>query len=232
MKIREGRHVFLLEHLDRLLNSSRELEIPSPFSREEIAEGCRNTIQANAVEKGILRIYLTPLLILIKTDAGLPYETKPFFRSIISSFRRNASSPLAFHKTLNYYENILARREANQQGYDEAILLNLRGEISEGAYSNLFMVKKGRLLTPSLSSGLLPGITRRKVMEIARETGIEVEERVLLPKDLQEADEAFFTSALMGVIPCKEIKGVREFAEYETSLKLKTLLSEAERNNV
>jgi len=165
---------------------------------------------------------------LIKTEDRVPYKNKPFFRSIISSFRRNPLSPLASHKTLSYYENLLARREAAGQGYDEAILFNIREEISEGAYSNFFIIKKGRLLTPPLSSGILPGITRRKVMEIARDKGIEVEERVVLLKDLQEADETFFTSSLMGVMPCREIKEIKEFAEDELSLRLKALLSEIE----
>ena len=218
VKLREGNPIFLEEHLTRMLDSSHILDIPCSLSRREIIEGCKNIVKENGLSDGVLRIYLTPSVVFIKTDSTVPYKDKKFFRSIISSFKRNLSSPLVYHKTLNYYENLLAKREALKEGYDEAILLNIKGEISEGAYSNFFLIKKGDVFTPPISSGLLPGITRKKVMEIAQDKGIQVKEKVLIPEDLKEADEAFFTSALMGVMPCKEVRDIKNLQSVNSRL--------------
>lgn len=123
-------------------------------------------------------------------------------RAAIVSIRRNPVEALnPAMKASNLINNALAAREAMAQGAFEAILLNTRGEIAEGAGSNIFMVKDGRLLTPPLTAGILPGITRGIVLEIAAGIGQPFEERTLSPIDLQTADELFLTSSLKEVGP-------------------------------
>jgi branched-chain amino acid aminotransferase len=128
--------------------------------------------------------------------------------AVIVSIRRNPVEALnPAMKASNLLNNALASREAYAKGAFEAILLNTRGEVAEGAGSNVFIVKDGRLLTPPLSCGLLAGITRELLLEIAVAEGVPHEERVLYPADLQSADEMFVTSTLKDLAPVVTLDG-------------------------
>ena len=128
--------------------------------------------------------------------------------AMISTIRRNPIEALnPAMKVSNLLNNALSTREAYAQGAFEAILLNTRGEVAEGAGSNVFMVKDERLLTPPLSCGLLAGITRELTLEIAAHEGVPYEERVLHPLDLQTADELFITSTLKELAPMVTLDG-------------------------
>lgn len=128
--------------------------------------------------------------------------------AVIVSIRRNPVEALnPAIKASNLLNNALATREAYAKGAFEAILLNTRGEVAEGAGSNVFIVKGGRLLTPPLSCGLLAGITRELVLEIAAATGVPSEERVLSAEDLKTADELFITSTLKELAPMVTLDG-------------------------
>ncbi len=128
--------------------------------------------------------------------------------AVIVSIRRNPIEALnPAIKASNLLNNALATREAYAKGAFEAILLNTRGEVAEGAGSNVFIVKSGRLLTPPLSCGLLEGITRELTLEVAKATSVPAEERVLYPKDLQTADELFITSTLKELAPMVTLDG-------------------------
>ncbi len=130
--------------------------------------------------------------------------------AVIVSIRRNPIEALnPAIKASNLLNNALATREAYAKGAFEAILLNTRGEVAEGAGSNVFIVKAGRLLTPPLSCGLLAGITRELVLEIAAAVGVPFEERVLSPDDLKSADELFITSTLKELAPMVTLDGVQ-----------------------
>ena len=130
--------------------------------------------------------------------------------AVIVSIRRNPVEALnPAMKASNLLNNALATREAYAKGAFEAILLNTRGEVAEGAGSNVFIVKGGRLLTPPLSCGLLAGITRELVLEIAAATGVPFEERVLSANDLKAADELFITSTLKELLPMVTLDGVQ-----------------------
>jgi branched-chain amino acid aminotransferase len=107
----------------------------------------------------------------------------------------------------NYANSILAKVDALNSGYDEAILLNLDGNIAEGPGENLFIVKEGKLITPPISSGALIGITRDSIIKIAGDEGIDFEERDLKPEELYSADEAFFTGTAAEVTPIREVDG-------------------------
>lgn len=128
--------------------------------------------------------------------------------AVIVSIRRNPMEALnPAIKSSNLLNNALATREAQAKGAFEAILLNTRGEVAEGAGSNLFVVKGGRLLTPPLSCGLLAGITRELTLEIAAAQGLPSEERILHPADLKSADELFITSTLKELAPIVTLDG-------------------------
>jgi branched-chain amino acid aminotransferase len=128
--------------------------------------------------------------------------------AIMATLRRNPVEALnPAIKASNLLNNALATREAYAKGAFEAILLNTRGEVAEGAGSNVFIVKQGRLLTPPLACGLLQGITREITLEIAAATGVPNEERVLHVEDLREADEFFITSSLKELAPVVTLDG-------------------------
>ena len=128
--------------------------------------------------------------------------------AVIVSIRRNPVEALnPAIKASNLLNNALATREAYAKGAFEAILLNTRDEVAEGAGSNVFIVKDGRLLTPPLACGLLAGITRELVLEIAAATGVAFEERVLSAEDLRTADELFITSTLKELLPMVTLDG-------------------------
>ena len=123
----------------------------------------------------------------------------------ISDIRQNEYSPLSGVKSLNFLNYILARIRAQDEGFDEAILMNTKGHIAEAATSNIFLVKDGKLVTPSLDSGLLPGITRKAVIRIAEKLGIGVSERQICRKELPGSDEIFLTNSLSEILPVVKI---------------------------
>jgi branched-chain amino acid aminotransferase len=125
----------------------------------------------------------------------------------ISSFRRIDPNtlPPAAKATGQYINSILAKVEAVTDGYDEAILLDTRGVVSEGSGENIFIVKDGKLITPATSASILEGITRHSILTLAHEMGIEVVERDIVRSDLYWADEAFFTGTAAEVVPIREV---------------------------
>jgi branched-subunit amino acid aminotransferase/4-amino-4-deoxychorismate lyase len=124
------------------------------------------------------------------------------FRAVISKhFRQNEFSPLSGIKSANYLPMLLAYRQAKAQGYDEALLLNTQGFLSEASRSNIFFVKDNCLITPSSDCGCLPGITRDTVLSIAAREKIQCLEAKVSPEELKKADEAFLTNSLVEVMP-------------------------------
>jgi len=126
---------------------------------------------------------------------------------LMNRIRRNETSPLSRVKSLNYLDNLLAREEARRQSADEALLLNSQGFVAEGSGSNVFLVMGDDLLTPSVQSGALPGITRQVVLELAAEVGLGAKEAEVEPEALFHATEAFLTSSLKEVMPLTRLDG-------------------------
>jgi branched-subunit amino acid aminotransferase/4-amino-4-deoxychorismate lyase len=127
--------------------------------------------------------------------------------AVVSTIRRNEGSPLSRVKSLSFLDNVLAREEARRLGADEAILLNGRGVVAEGSVSNVFAARDGELLTPSLDAGVLPGVTRAAVLELAQGEGIAAAKADLPPEALAGADEAFLTNSVMEVMPLTQLDG-------------------------
>ena len=127
----------------------------------------------------------------------------------ISNVRRNETSPFVYHKTMNYGDCILEKRAVRGSDIQEPVFLNTRGEIAEGATSNLFFVKGGTLYTPEVSSGLLPGILRRWVLETGKKEGLPVVEKRIRPEEVKTFEECFVTNSLLGIMPVSALEDVK-----------------------
>ncbi len=220
-----GSFIFRLnEHMGRLFDGCKMTLMQPKFTRDQLAQACGDVIRANKLEECYLRpmvfigagamgIYcpnnpIRAAVIAWKWGAYLGDEAlKKGIRAKISSFQRHhVNVSLAKGKIMGQYTgSVLAKREAKLAGYDEAILLDTQGYVSEGSGENLFIVKKGVLMTPDLSSSILEGITRDTILTLAREEGIPVHEGRLTRDQLWLADEAFFTGTAAEVTPIREV---------------------------
>ena len=181
MRVYGGRIFRGLEHFHRLFDGLQALEIESPFSPEELGAVCRALIRFNNIADGVARVYITRNSITA-TVAARDFAPR-VLRAIISSVR--VDPQLSRFKTANRLPYILAQREAEREGVDDAVLLNAAGHVIEFTASNLFVVKDGMLFAPPLEDGPLPGITRRTVLTLATEQGTRVEERSFGPEFLE-----------------------------------------------
>ncbi|MBX3262482.1 MAG: branched-chain amino acid transaminase [Labilithrix sp.] len=214
----------LREHIDRLFDTCKMVLLQPKFTREQIMRACADTLKANSLEEG----YLRPVVFLGEGAMGIYAPNNPVRATVIawkwgaylgdealksgirckvSSFaRHHVNVSLAKAKMMGQYTNsVLAKREAKLGGYDEAILLDPNGYVSEGSGENIFVVKKGKLITPDLSSSILEGITRDTVITLAREMGLTVQETRITRDQLWLADEVFFTGTAAEITPVREI---------------------------
>jgi len=211
--------IFRLDrHLARLHRSAQTLGIAAKLSSFDLQKACSDVLEANKLSDARLRLTIsagagdmTPnpdtcsditVFIAARRLLPLPPETyRRGFRIIVSSLRRNSQSPLSRLKSSCYVENVLARQEARAASADEALVLNERGLVAEGSTSNIFLVKGKLLLTPSIESGALPGITREAVLELAQAMKLEAFEREIELAELTEAAEAFLTNSILEIMP-------------------------------
>lgn len=220
-----GRIFKLKEHIDRLYMSAKAIMLEIPISKEELIQDTLMTVRVNEIRDGYIRLIVTrgvgdlgldprkckELSIVIIADkvALYPKELYEIGLEVITvPTRRNiheAISPSI--KSLNYLNNILAKIEANNAGFSEAIMLNSDGYVCEATGENIFIVKKNRLITPPTWAGILEGITRDQVMEIAKEKGIGCCEDVLTRYDLYNAQECFLTGTAAEIVPVIKIDG-------------------------
>jgi len=212
----------LREHLERLYDSAKFLRIEIPMSREELMEAILETVRRNGLSDCYIRVVVTrgvgdlgldprkcgkPSIIIIARPMA-PLLGKRSVSLIISSVRRDGVDATNHQaKSLNYLNNILAKLEAINAGADDAVMLDSRGFISEATGENIFIVKDGRIMTPPPTSGILSGITRDCVIELARRLGYEVVERELTPFELLTADEVFLTGTAAEIVPVESVNG-------------------------
>jgi len=212
------------EHLKRLFRSAKLYHLDIPFSAEALSEAVKETIRAN----GLSACYIRPLVFRGYGEMGVNPLNAPVnvviavwpwgaylgeqaleqgVRVKISSWRRNDqnSLPAAAKATGQYINGVLAKIEAIKAGYDEAIMLNQQGYITDGTGENVFVVSHGVLFTPPTQSGCLDGITRATVMGMAGDLGYEVREENMVRTDLYNADEAFFSGTAAEVTPVREV---------------------------
>jgi branched-chain amino acid aminotransferase len=128
---------------------------------------------------------------------------------IISSVRRDAVDATTHEiKSLNYLNSVLAKQEALDAGADDALMLDRNGFVSEATTTNLFIIKYGEIFTPPSTAGILPGVTRRRIIKLTRELGFNMLEKGLTPYDVTNADEAFLTGTLSEIVPLVKVKGI------------------------
>jgi branched-chain amino acid aminotransferase len=206
-------------HWRRLEKDAALTRLPLPYSGAKVRVHLQEVIRANNVENGCARIYLVwnsvgywrsdekvPDVDLVITTADLPNHPETV-RLTVREQGRHAASPLAGVKTISWLNSVWAAGEAQREGFDEVVLLNERGEVSECTAANIFLVKNEKVLTPPLSSGCLEGVTRGILLEIAADASTSVAEQTLRIEDLYEADEVFVTSTNRNVIGVREIAG-------------------------
>ncbi len=214
----------LADHIERLFDTCKLALLAPKVTREQVMRACVDVLRANGMQEG----YLRPMAFIGEGAMGIYVPNNPTrtaivawnwgaylgdealqsgIRAKISSFaRHHINVSLAKAKMMGQYTNsVLAKREAKFAGYDEAILLDTNGYVSEGSGENIFIVKKGVLYTPDLSSSILEGITRETVMTLAREDGLTVIETRITRDQLWLADEAFFTGTAAEVTPVREV---------------------------
>ncbi len=221
----------LTDHMRRFLQSAHFFMIEVPYSLEELVEATKELIRVNGVES----CYIRPIAYLGYGEMGLnplpcpvnvsiavwPWGTylgdealRNGVRMKVSSWRRMDPNvnPVAAKGTGIYINSSLAKVEALQSGYDEAIMLNTHGFVAECTGENIFVVRNGALITPPLSAGALEGMTRDSVVTIARDLGYDVHEGNLLRTDLYSADEAFLTGTAAEIVPMRSVDD-REIGE-------------------
>jgi len=223
-------HIFRLDsHLTRLRRSAESIGLTHSIlttekGKQSLKAACMSTLEVNKLKDARLRLTvsagegnMTPdpgtcsnptVLVTAQNIVPLPQEKyESGFKAALSSLRRNSQSPLSRLKSTCYMENILARMAARATGCDEAILLNEQGYLAEGSTTNVFLVSHGELITPSFESGVLPGITREAVLEIARTSNIKATERWVELNELIEAQEAFLTNSILELMPLTRFEG-------------------------
>jgi branched-chain amino acid aminotransferase len=224
MRVRGGAVPHIERHLSRLRVGAAVLEL-SPLPKDEsLKDAIGKTLAANELAEAAVRLTISrgvpenrgllpepepkpSLVIHAEPFAGYPAELYDRgARALISRIPRNERSPLARIKSLNYLDNVLARREAEARGADDALLLNTAGDLASASAANLFLLLDGALITPSVTSGALPGTVRELVVaDLAPRVGLEVVERAVRPEELRAAEEALLTNALMGIVPLIEV---------------------------
>ncbi len=219
-----GRVFRLREHLDRLFDSARAIDLAIPVTKEEMTGIILETLRKNKLKNGYIRPIVTrgvgdlgldprkcpkPSIFVIAVEWGAMYGDlyEKGLRAITVSVRRNPAEALPPNvKSLNYLNNILGKIEANYKGGDEAIFFDTNGYLSEGSGDNIFVVKNGAIYTPPTLNNLR-GITRAVVIELARSLGISLFEQNLGYYDLYAADEVFVTGTAAEVAPIVLIDG-------------------------
>lgn len=220
-----GRVFRLKAHVDRLYESAQAIHLEIPMSREEMARAIRETLAVNNLSDAYIRVVVTrgagslgldprkttdPQVIIITDHISLyPEELYEHGLKIITAGTTrnhpNAVNPRI--KSLNYLNNILGKIEATQAGCLEALMLNPQGEVAECTGDNIFVIQRGQIHTPPIDAGILEGITRGAVIELARAAGYAVIERTMHRLDVYKAEECFLTGTAAELIPVVECDG-------------------------
>ena len=223
MRAYNGKIFLLGRHLKRLFASAESIGLDSVLSDIDLEQACFDVLKANNLKDARLRLTITrgdagafpgtrqdaAASVLITATVYTPLPTKAYekgYKALVSSFRRDSGSLLSGLKSTGYLLSVLAKREAENAGMDEALLLNERGFIAEGSISNVFFVAHGELFTPPAESGILPGITREAVLELATGSKIRAAEADIRAEDLSRFDEAFLTNSVLEIMPLVAVR--------------------------
>jgi branched-chain amino acid aminotransferase group I len=219
----DGTPFMLPQHIARMAASARELDIPMPDA-DNIARTVERLIERNELGDAYVRITLSrgthtgqlapdapgrpTLLIEARELRHRPPDAYERGAVVVTcSFSHDAASKIRRHKTTSYLPSILAKQEAARHGADEGLLADADGHVAEGATSNVFCVRDGRPLTPPLSMNILPGVTRKTVIGLAADAGLNVAEERFTVAEFRSADEAFITNSLVEIMPVRSVDG-------------------------
>lgn len=235
LRVREGVLFAFEKHWARMKKDAELLRVPFPHDQEQIHRWLLDLVEANRAFSAAMR------LIVVRNRGGLwegpglesDYDVLAFtadlkdwgetIRLTVKPRARYAAGAFAGTKSLSWAANLCLVEAAQESGYDEVILLNERDEVSECTSANIFIVQDSRVLTPPLSSGCLPGVTRQIILEEIKLPGIEIKEASLTLKDLEEADEIFITSTTRDLLSVREVAGIAK--KFRT--KIQPILQEA-----
>ncbi len=215
-----NKHIFQFhEHMDRFFESARQIYLEVPLIRSVIEKAIRILLDQNDLDDAVVRIMLSRG----EGAIGIDIEQCPTPTLLITAYPKNSLSTkhyqsgvalvLSSHRKIppqcldsniksgNYLPMVIAREEAKRRGAFDALFLNIEGYLTECTTSNLFIVKEGRFLTPDLSCGVLPGVTRKTVMQLAEALNKEAFETFLAPEDLVHAEEAFICNSVFEILP-------------------------------
>jgi len=223
-----GGSVFrLIDHIDRLYDSAKSIHLKIPLTKYELTEAVLETLRKNHLRDGYIRLVVTrgsgdlgvdpslcktPTIFIIAEPAttSLGQKDPKVVNLMMASTRRDTADGTSHEiKSLNYLNSILAKIEANSAGADDAIFLDHRGFVSEASVTNIFIVKDGRVSTPSSASGILHGITRQRVIRLCSDLGMDVLERDVTPFELITADEVFLVGTKAEIISVGNISGTK-----------------------
>jgi branched-chain amino acid aminotransferase len=222
MRAYNGRIFLLNRHIKRLREAAKVIGLEEKIKDIDFEKVCNETVAANKLKEARVRLTVTN-----GDNAALPWVDKggaptvvvtavpytPFaedkydagFKVGIASVRRMKQSPFSAMKSINYLLNVVARMEAAEKGLDDTIVLNDEGFIAEGGGSNIFFVQGGKLVTPSTDSGIIPGVTREVVLELACGLGINVREGPVGIGAIKRCEEAFMTNAIIEIMPITQV---------------------------
>jgi branched-chain amino acid aminotransferase len=214
------------EHLERIARSCERLRIPLPLTLEALAARVERAVAASGLPECYVRVAITRgrgalgirlpqtpapsvLVYALPLDPPAPEAyARGIEVGLVHVGRATDGTSAAGAKTSNYLTSVLALDDVAQRGCSEAIVVGAQGELIEGATSNLFIVRAGKLATPPVSSGLLEGITRASILQLGAQLGVPAEERRITSADLYAADEAFITSTIRELLPVVRADGV------------------------
>ena len=219
LRIYSGKVFRLEEHIQRLYESAMAIVLDIPLTQAEMAQAINDTVAKNGLSDGYVRALVTrgsgslgldpnrcsnPQVIIIASTITL-YPQEYYDNGLqivtVSTIRNHPAALSPRIKSLNYLNNILAKIEGLQAGCIEALMLNHKGEVAECTGDNVFIVKAGKLLTPPLDAGILAGVTRQAVIDLANDLKIPFAEQVLTKHDVYVADECFLTGSAAEVVP-------------------------------
>ncbi|MBU3144734.1 aminotransferase class IV [Clostridium sp. CF012] len=221
--------IFLSEHIQRLNSGLSTLGVNKKITGAEIYSG----VEKLSCKNSVMKIMVSEKNTII-TKREIPYKYSDYERGFslgLSETRRNAYSNLTYVKSFNYVENIIERDKILKKGYNEVLFLNTDGFISEGAISNIFFVKDGIIFTPKIKCGLLPGIIREFIIQNSPSIGLKIEEGEFTYGQLMEAEGAFITNSIMGIMKINKI-GDKTFNESMVVSQIKRYYDRYIENNM
>jgi branched-chain amino acid aminotransferase len=225
IRVYGGKIFKLAEHLDRLYDSAQAIWLTIPISKEEMAEITEEAVRRSGIQEAYIRPIVTrgvgdlgldprkcpraSVIIIVDTIKLWPEEVYETGLKVVTAGtpipQRESLSPRV--KSLNYLAHILAKIEGIHSGADDVIMLDSAGAVAEGSGQNIFVVKEGRIRTPPPFAGILKGVTRDVVIDLARRAGYDMQEAMLNRYDIYTADEAFFTGTATEVVAIRQLDG-------------------------